>query len=91
MDINKSIEILLNKEEYNFLGAILQKETQITDVYLQKYNDEYKLITSNDDKLYELFNKVVEILQFEGFDEEYYPTSYGRILEGLIDKINDVE
>jgi hypothetical protein len=86
------IQLVINSEEHQILQRILlQEEQRKKEVYLQDQNGDYKLIATNWEVLSSVFDRLTELLQKEGFDIDYNPTYLGRTLEGLIDKISEMD
>lgn len=92
MEVIRMIEVIVNTEEYQILRNLLFKEEQAKkQAYIQDTEGVYKLIVQDREKLNSIFERITELLQKEGFDRNYSPTYTGRILEGLIDKINVID
>lgn len=86
------IEIIVNNDEYQILqNLLLNEEQEKKEVYLQDNDGVYNLLIRDRKRLDSIFERITELLQKEGFDINYNPTYAGRILEGLIDKINMID
>ncbi len=79
-------EIILTEKEYEFLQHFLLKNKFPIDIL--KAEVPPRLVLDSDDMALNIVDRLGDEVVLH-FDSEYEPTETGRVIESLIDKINE--